>query len=77
MAQFNASPIIGPIVVGVVLLGVLYGSAVVQTYLYFQRFPKDSWRVKGLVRFRTYHIIVLSLIDPLERLHSKCTSLVL
>jgi len=74
--EFNASPVLGPIIVGVVVLGVLYGSAVVQTYLYFQRFPKDSWRVKGLVRY-TYHSFILSLIDPLQRSHSKCTSLVL
>lgn len=61
--EFNASPVLGPIIVGVVVLGVLYGSAVVQTYLYFQRFPKDNWRVKGLVTFeisiQTVHLALM------------------
>lgn len=37
--------------IGVVLSGVLYGAAAVQTYQYFQRFPSDNWRIKSLVTF--------------------------
>ncbi|KAI6112378.1 hypothetical protein EDD17DRAFT_1760232 [Pisolithus thermaeus] len=50
--SFNANPILGPIITGAVLSGVLYGSATVQAYLYYQRFPRDNWKVKSLVAFQ-------------------------
>ncbi|KAI5999840.1 hypothetical protein F5J12DRAFT_847080 [Pisolithus orientalis] len=40
---------LGPILVSLVLSGVLYGYALVQTYVYFALFPKDSWKLKTLV----------------------------
>lgn len=49
--SFNANPILGPIIVGAVLSGVLYGSATVQAYLYYQKFPSDNWKIKSLVVF--------------------------
>ncbi|KAG6326015.1 hypothetical protein ID866_13074 [Astraeus odoratus] len=36
-------------VLSFVVSGVLYGCAVVQTYVYYQFFPRDSWKLKGLV----------------------------
>ncbi|KAI6127006.1 hypothetical protein F5141DRAFT_1084914 [Pisolithus sp. B1] len=47
----SVNPILGPIIVGTVLSGVLYGSAIVQVYLYYQRFPADDWKIKSLVAF--------------------------
>ncbi|KAI6015054.1 hypothetical protein F5J12DRAFT_815568 [Pisolithus orientalis] len=49
--SFNANPILGPIIIGAVVSGVLYGAATVQAYLYFQRFPRDNWKIKSLVAF--------------------------
>ncbi|KAG6334304.1 hypothetical protein ID866_4783 [Astraeus odoratus] len=62
-APTNVRPILGPIIIGVVLSGVLYGCATVQTYLYFQRFPRDTWKTKGLVAFeisiQTLHLMLM------------------
>ncbi|KAI6018323.1 hypothetical protein EDC04DRAFT_2607827 [Pisolithus marmoratus] len=49
--EFNANPVLGPIIIGAVLAGVLYGAATVQAYLYYQRFPNDDWKIKSLVAF--------------------------
>jgi len=35
--------------VGLVVSAVLYGVSLLQTYIYFNRFPRDSWRLKLLV----------------------------
>ncbi|KAI6045840.1 hypothetical protein EDC04DRAFT_2028311 [Pisolithus marmoratus] len=40
---------LGPVLVALVLSGVLYGCAVVQTYVYYKLFPKDSWKFRILV----------------------------
>ncbi|KAI6042774.1 hypothetical protein EDC04DRAFT_882721 [Pisolithus marmoratus] len=40
---------LGPVLVSLVLSGVLWGCAVVQTYVYYKLFPKDSWRFRALV----------------------------
>ncbi|KAI6165092.1 hypothetical protein EDD17DRAFT_1754289 [Pisolithus thermaeus] len=51
VANVSVNPILGPIIIGTVLSGILYGSAVVQVYLYYQRFPADDWKIKSLVAF--------------------------
>ncbi|KIJ64879.1 hypothetical protein HYDPIDRAFT_111536 [Hydnomerulius pinastri MD-312] len=51
IAGFDANPILGPIELGVVIAAVLFGCAVVQMYVYYKKFPNDSWRIKGLVAF--------------------------
>ncbi|KAI6111827.1 hypothetical protein EDD16DRAFT_1710173 [Pisolithus croceorrhizus] len=60
----SVNPILGPIIIGTVLSGVLYGSAIVQVYLYYQRFPADDWKIKSLVAFeisiQTIHLAFLT-----------------
>ena len=41
--------ILGPVELGVVFASILFGCAVVQTYVYYKKFPKDPWRIKALV----------------------------
>ncbi|KIJ65681.1 hypothetical protein HYDPIDRAFT_39599 [Hydnomerulius pinastri MD-312] len=43
--------IIGPLELGLVGAAVLFGLIVVQTYMYYKQFPKDSWWIKGIVAF--------------------------
>ncbi|KAI6040416.1 hypothetical protein EDC04DRAFT_2894152 [Pisolithus marmoratus] len=57
--------LIGPVIVSLVLSGVLYGCALVQTHVYYKLFPKDNWRFKALVAFemvfQTVQLILLFL----------------
>ncbi|KAI6100140.1 hypothetical protein F5141DRAFT_320720 [Pisolithus sp. B1] len=57
--------LVGPIVVSLVLSGVLYGCALVQTHVYYKLFPKDDWRLRALVAFemafQTVQLILLFL----------------
>ncbi|KAI5993552.1 hypothetical protein EDD15DRAFT_2196549 [Pisolithus albus] len=46
---------LGPILISLVLSGVLYGCALVQTYVYYKLFPKDSWKLRAL----TAHLALL------------------
>ncbi|KAI6034705.1 hypothetical protein BKA83DRAFT_680969 [Pisolithus microcarpus] len=46
---------LGPILISLVLSGILYGCALVQTYVYYKLFPKDSWKLKVL----TAHLALL------------------
>ncbi|KAI6013670.1 hypothetical protein BKA83DRAFT_4359072 [Pisolithus microcarpus] len=46
---------LGPILISLVLSGILYGCALVQTYVYYKLFPKDSWKLKAL----TAHLALL------------------
>ncbi|KAI6135231.1 hypothetical protein EV401DRAFT_890502 [Pisolithus croceorrhizus] len=61
---YVTSPV-GPIVVSLVLSGVLYGCALVQTYVYYKLFPKDDWKLRALVAFemafQTVQLILLFL----------------
>ncbi|KIJ64907.1 hypothetical protein HYDPIDRAFT_28257 [Hydnomerulius pinastri MD-312] len=41
--------IIGPMEIGLVGAAVLFGLVIVQTYMYYKRFPKDSWWIKSMV----------------------------
>lgn len=54
---------LGPILISLVLSGILYGCALVQTYVYYKLFPKDSWKLKALVAsemlFQTAHLALL------------------
>ncbi|KAI6042780.1 hypothetical protein EDC04DRAFT_2656759 [Pisolithus marmoratus] len=57
---------LGPILVALVLSGVLYGPcAVVQAYVYYKLFPKDSWKFRILASyswfFQTAHLASLIL----------------
>ncbi|KAI6042763.1 hypothetical protein EDC04DRAFT_881727 [Pisolithus marmoratus] len=40
---------LGPLLVSLVLSAILYGCALVQTYVYYKLFAKDSWKFKCLV----------------------------
>ncbi|KIJ67008.1 hypothetical protein HYDPIDRAFT_26418 [Hydnomerulius pinastri MD-312] len=46
---FDPNLILGPVELGVVFASILFGCAVVQTYVYYKKFPKDPWRIKALV----------------------------
>lgn len=50
-AMTDVRTLLGPMAVGSVLSGVAFGCAVVQTYSYYQRFPRDSRYIKALVNF--------------------------
>ncbi|KAI6145236.1 hypothetical protein BKA82DRAFT_4171333 [Pisolithus tinctorius] len=54
---------LGPMAVGSVLSGVVFGCAVVQTYSYYKRFPDDSEYIKALVIFemtlQTVHLVLM------------------
>ncbi|KAI6040418.1 hypothetical protein EDC04DRAFT_2602514 [Pisolithus marmoratus] len=43
-----ATALLGPVVVSLVLAGVLYGCALVQTHVYYKLFPADDWRLRAL-----------------------------
>ncbi|KAI6018321.1 hypothetical protein EDC04DRAFT_2742528 [Pisolithus marmoratus] len=62
-ALSNVKTLLGPMAVGSVLSGVAFGCAVVQTYSYCQRFPKDSLYIKALVIFemtlQTIHLVLM------------------
>ncbi|KAI6146232.1 hypothetical protein BKA82DRAFT_4418811 [Pisolithus tinctorius] len=46
----NSISFLGPTLVSLVVSGILYGCALVQTYVYFALFPKDSWKFKTLLK---------------------------
>ncbi|KAI6045835.1 hypothetical protein EDC04DRAFT_2598431 [Pisolithus marmoratus] len=45
---------LGPVLIALVLSGALYGCAVVQTYIYYKLFPKDSWKFRILTVMTSY-----------------------
>lgn len=47
-ATLYVKSLIGPVVVSLVLSGILYGCALVQTHVYYKLFPKDDWRLRAL-----------------------------
>jgi len=47
----NIGAIVGAQFVGTLLNFCLYGVLAVQAYIYYITFPKDSWKIKGLVYF--------------------------
>lgn len=61
-AMTDVRTLLGPMAVGSVLSGVAFGCAVVQTYSYYQRFPRDSRYIKALVNFemalQTIHLFL-------------------
>ncbi|KAI6120415.1 hypothetical protein EDD17DRAFT_1547569 [Pisolithus thermaeus] len=64
MANYT-TPYLGPLLVSLVFSGVLYGCALVQTYVYYKLFPKDSGKFKILVAsemcLQTVHLVLLVL----------------
>ncbi|KIJ64959.1 hypothetical protein HYDPIDRAFT_111660 [Hydnomerulius pinastri MD-312] len=42
---------IGPTQVGVVLASILFGGAIVQTFTYYKKFPRDHWILQSLFAF--------------------------
>ncbi|KAI6120416.1 hypothetical protein EV401DRAFT_1418982 [Pisolithus croceorrhizus] len=54
---------LGPVLISLVISGILYGCAIVQTYVYYTLFPKDSWKLRILVAsemlFQTVHLTLL------------------
>ncbi|KAI6135638.1 hypothetical protein EV401DRAFT_1897446 [Pisolithus croceorrhizus] len=63
MANYT-TPYLGPLLVSLVLSSILYGCALVQTYVYYKLFPKDSGKFKILVSRRflqTAHLVLLVL----------------
>lgn len=62
-AVTDVRTLLGPMAVGSVLSGVAFGCAIVQTYSYYQRFPRDSGYIKALVNFemalQTIHLVLL------------------
>ncbi|KAI6146170.1 hypothetical protein BKA82DRAFT_297984 [Pisolithus tinctorius] len=54
---------LGPLLIALVLSGILCGCALVQTYVYYKLFPKDSWKLRTLVAFEmTFQTIHLALL---------------
>lgn len=64
-ATLYVKSLVGPVVVSLVLSGILYGCALVQTHVYYKLFPKDDWRLRALVAFemvfQTVQLILLFL----------------
>ncbi|KAI6040366.1 hypothetical protein EDC04DRAFT_1506680 [Pisolithus marmoratus] len=62
MADYMASTL-GPVLVSLMLSSSLYGCALVQTYVYYKLFPKDSWKIRILVTsqmcLQTVHLAFL------------------
>ncbi|KIJ64943.1 hypothetical protein HYDPIDRAFT_28288 [Hydnomerulius pinastri MD-312] len=60
---FNMNEILGPLILAPIITAFLFGSAVVQTYAYYKKFPDDIWQFKGLVALQmsleTPHVICL------------------
>ncbi|KAI6156104.1 hypothetical protein EDD17DRAFT_1060155 [Pisolithus thermaeus] len=54
MANYTGSHL-GPILISLVISGILYGCALVQAYVYYTLFPKDSWKLRTL----TVHLALL------------------
>ncbi|KIO11248.1 hypothetical protein M404DRAFT_994925, partial [Pisolithus tinctorius Marx 270] len=63
LTTIDVKTFLGPMAVGSVLSGVVFGCAVVQTYSYYKRFPNDNGYIKALVTFemtlQTIHLILL------------------
>ncbi|KAK7007666.1 hypothetical protein R3P38DRAFT_3365947 [Favolaschia claudopus] len=49
--QFDAPSNIGAYQIGVLISFVLLGVTITQAYVYYSRFPDDSWKLKSLVAF--------------------------
>ncbi|KIJ68851.1 hypothetical protein HYDPIDRAFT_107117 [Hydnomerulius pinastri MD-312] len=49
MASPYAKYILGPVEIGVIITAFLFGCAVIQTYVYYSRFPEDPRKFKTLV----------------------------
>jgi hypothetical protein len=47
---FNPHATIGALEIGVLLSAFLFGIVTVQTFMYFKKFPNDTWMLKLLVR---------------------------
>ncbi|KAJ7613220.1 hypothetical protein FB45DRAFT_939184 [Roridomyces roridus] len=50
-AAVNVGPTLGAFQLGVLMSYLLTGISTTQTYIYFNRFPEDNWKLKGLVAF--------------------------
>ncbi|KAJ7867150.1 hypothetical protein B0H13DRAFT_2670540 [Mycena leptocephala] len=50
-ASFNLNTTLGSLQIGVLISYVLFGVTTTQTYIYYSRFPHDSWKLKALVAF--------------------------
>jgi hypothetical protein len=57
---FNPHATIGALEIGVLLSSFLFGIVTVQTFMYFKKFPNDTWMLKLLVR--TTHIVAARLL---------------
>ncbi|KAJ6540208.1 hypothetical protein DFH09DRAFT_1323225 [Mycena vulgaris] len=53
MSSFDPNLTIGAVEVGVLISYVLFGVTTTQAYIYYGRFPEDSWRLKLLARLAT------------------------
>ncbi|KAF7346753.1 hypothetical protein MSAN_01813700 [Mycena sanguinolenta] len=49
--SFDANTILGPVEIGVLIFYMLFGVSTTQCYIYFDRFPEDSRRLKVLTTF--------------------------
>lgn len=77
-STINATPILGPTVIGILVSAVLFGVFTTQTWVYFQTFPKDRRWLKLMVSNRrrlidTLHLIpcesVIGLVDVVCQYH--------
>ncbi|KAJ7867147.1 hypothetical protein B0H13DRAFT_2352028 [Mycena leptocephala] len=50
-ASLNLNTTLGAFQIGVLISYVLFGVTTTQTYIYYSRFPDDSWKLKTLVAF--------------------------
>ncbi|KIJ64958.1 hypothetical protein HYDPIDRAFT_111658 [Hydnomerulius pinastri MD-312] len=48
-AQELVRLILGPVEIGLLTESILFGTVVIQAYIYYQNFPKDHWSLKSLV----------------------------
>ncbi|KAJ7188871.1 hypothetical protein C8R46DRAFT_1341519 [Mycena filopes] len=53
--HFDPNPTLGALQVGVLVSSLLFGLSMMQTYLYFTRFPGDDRKLKALVIFVWYN----------------------
>ncbi|KAJ7918940.1 hypothetical protein B0H13DRAFT_2433276 [Mycena leptocephala] len=51
VASLNLNTTLGAFQIGVLISYVLFGVTTTQTYMYYSRFPDDSWKLKTLVAF--------------------------
>ncbi|KIJ64945.1 hypothetical protein HYDPIDRAFT_40118 [Hydnomerulius pinastri MD-312] len=50
----NVNVMLGPLILAPIITAFLFGCAVVQTYVYYKKFPNDIWQFKGLVAFQMW-----------------------